>query len=98
MKILSTTDTRDQFSDVLGGVYYRNEPVAIEKQGKRIAVIISPDQYEQYEAQHQQVMAQLGQAMTAVQTRNRAIPAPQVAATVNQAIDEVRRERRAVTE
>lgn len=45
-KRLSAKEARATFSDVLGSVYYRNEPVVIEKNGKPVAVVISPQMFE----------------------------------------------------
>lgn len=46
VKRVTAKEARDNFSDVLGLVYYSNETVIVEKQGRPFAVVISPDEYE----------------------------------------------------
>ena len=43
---MSAKEARDNFSDLLGSVYYSKEPVIVEKQGRVFAVVISPEDYE----------------------------------------------------
>ena len=38
--VVSTKQARDNFSDLLGRVYYRDEIITIEKKGKLYAVLI----------------------------------------------------------
>ncbi|HEY4033349.1 MAG TPA: type II toxin-antitoxin system Phd/YefM family antitoxin [Ktedonobacteraceae bacterium] len=45
-RYMSSKEAREHFSDLLGSVYYTKEPVIIEKKGKSVAVVISPEQYE----------------------------------------------------
>ncbi len=42
---ISSRDARAQFADLLGSVYYTNEAVIVEKKGKPVAVIVSPQDY-----------------------------------------------------
>ena len=46
-KVMSAKEARDKFSDVLGTVYYSKEPVIIEKQGRRFAVVVNPEDYDE---------------------------------------------------
>jgi prevent-host-death family protein len=39
---VSAKQAREQFSDILGSVYYSKEAVVVEKQGRPFAVLISP--------------------------------------------------------
>lgn len=43
---LSVREFRANLSDTLGAVYYTNEPVIVEKNGKPVAAVISPKQWE----------------------------------------------------
>lgn len=46
MKRMSAKEARDNFSDVLGTVYYSKEPVIVQKRGRDFAVVISPEDYK----------------------------------------------------
>ena len=46
MRTMSVRDARANFSELLGSVYYTNNPIVVEKKGKPYAVVISPRQYE----------------------------------------------------
>ena len=46
VKRMSAKEARNNFSDLLGLVYYSKEPVIVEKRGRAFAVVISPDDYE----------------------------------------------------
>lgn len=47
---MSAKEARDNFSDLIGSVYYSDEPVVVEKKGRPFAVVISPREYERYQA------------------------------------------------
>ena len=38
VKVLSTSEARSKLGDVLGSVYYTNQPVIIERKGRPVAV------------------------------------------------------------
>ncbi len=46
MRTISVRDARANFSELLGSVYYTNNPVIVEKKGKPFAVVVSPSQYQ----------------------------------------------------
>lgn len=46
---MSSREARANFSELLGSVYFTKNPVIVEKKGKAMAVVISPDQYKQLE-------------------------------------------------
>lgn len=50
-KHLSVRETRENFSDVLGLVRDGKETVIVEKKGKPVAVLISPDQWDRVQQQ-----------------------------------------------
>jgi len=43
---MSAKEARNNFSDLLGLVYYSKEVVIVEKRGRPFAVVISPEDYE----------------------------------------------------
>lgn len=57
VKRMSTQEARANFSDLLGSVYYTKQPVVVEKKGKPVAVVISPEQYKQLEKIRQEGFA-----------------------------------------
>lgn len=46
VKKVSTSEARAHFGDVVNSVYYSKEPVVVEKKGKVLAVLISPEQFQ----------------------------------------------------
>lgn len=46
VKRMSAKEARDNFSDLLGLVYYSKEAVIVERRGRPFAVVISPEDYE----------------------------------------------------
>ena len=42
---MSVREARAHFADVLGSVYHTGEPVIVERNGKPVAVLISPDAF-----------------------------------------------------
>ena len=89
-KRLAVKDARANFSDVLSQVYYGQEPVIVERKGKPVAVLISPEQWERYQ---QQTKERLFEAIDRLQERNRDTDPEEVERDVTEAVEEVRRER-----
>ena len=48
-KRISSRDARAHFSELLGQVYYTKEAVIVERKGKPIAAIVSPEQLDELE-------------------------------------------------
>lgn len=48
VRTISTSEARAGLGDVLGSVYYTNQPVIIERKGKAVAVVISPADFERF--------------------------------------------------
>ncbi len=46
---MTAKDARDNFTDLLGMVYYGNSQVVIEKKGRPFAVVVSPQDYQRYQ-------------------------------------------------
>ena len=89
-KRLAVKDARANFSDVLSQVYYGQEPVIVERKGKPVAVLISPEQWERYQ---QQTTERLFEAIDRLQERNRDADPAEVERDVTEAVEEVRRAR-----
>lgn len=90
VKTVSAAEARANLGDVLNGVYYTNEPVAVQKKGKTVAFIISPDEYARYVRERD---AQAWAAIEQVQRANADDDPDTIMADVTAAVEEVRRER-----
>jgi len=45
---MTAKEARDNFTDLLGTVYYGKESVVVEKKGRPFAVVVNPDEYGNY--------------------------------------------------
>lgn len=45
---MTAKEARDNFTDLLGAVYYGKEPIIVEKKGRPFAVVINPQEYARY--------------------------------------------------
>ncbi len=88
-KRMSVKEARENFSDLLGMVYYGKESVIIERKGKPMAVLISPDQYERYE---RQVMQRFGQVLDELHDLNAGTDPDEIQRDIDEAVEEGRRE------
>src|SRR5438552_18672197 len=86
---MSSREARANFSDLLGQVYYTKEPVIVEKKGKPMAVVVSPDDYERYQKSDKE---RLFQKIHAIQERNKEKDPADIEANIAQALEEVRQE------
>ncbi len=86
VKHLSSREARANFADLLGSVYYTNEPVIVEKKGKPVAVIVSPREYEALT----QAQARAWETIRAMRAENAADDPEAVLADVTDAVAEVR--------
>ena len=46
VKTVSAAEARANLGDLLNSVYYTKEPVIVQKKGKTMGIIISPEEYE----------------------------------------------------
>ena len=91
VKTVSTAEARAKFGDVLNSVFYTKEPVVVEKRGKTVAVIISPEAFQRLQAEDARDWA----TIQAVGERNADQDPEEVAAIVAEEVEAVRRERAA---
>jgi len=90
VKTVSTAEARANLGDVLNGVYYTHEPVVVQKKGKTVAVIISPDEYEVFRRDRD---ARAWGTVEAIGERHAGEDPDAVLAEVTAIVEEVRRER-----
>ncbi len=93
VKRMSSRDARANFSELLGLVYYTQEPVVVEKKGKPVAVMISPREFERIQQEREERRQAGWEAVRRVQEANRDTDPDEVYRDVTAVVDEVRQER-----
>ena len=86
---MSSKEAREHFSDLLGSVYYTKEPVIVEKKGKPVAVVISPEQYEAFQKEEQRLWRIVDQ----IRDRNVENDPDEVLRDVTSIVEDVRKTR-----
>lgn len=86
---MSARDARANFADLLGSVYYTKEPVIVERNGKPVAVVISPEQYERIRREEEEDWALIDR----MAERNKDKDPEQVLRDVTAVVEAVRQER-----
>lgn len=43
---MTAKEARDNFTDLLGAVYYGRKPIAVEKKGRIFAIVVNPEEYQ----------------------------------------------------
>lgn len=93
MRTMTAQQARAKFGDLLGSVYYGKEAVIVEKKGKPVAVVISPEEYEQLERERQAKLDRFWQTAERIAERNEDKDPDEVLADVTKVVEEVRQER-----
>ncbi len=88
MRTMSVRDARANFSELLGSVYYTNNPIVVEKKGKTVAVVVSPVQFRQLE----KIKAEGWAVIDELRSRNIDKYPDQVYRQVTKVVEEVRQE------
>ena len=88
-KRVSVGEARANLADLLGAVYYGKEPVVVERKGKPMAVLISPEQYERYQ---RDVMERFRQTVDELHQLNADLDPEEGMREVSQVVEEVRQE------
>ncbi len=87
---MTEKEAGDNFSGLLSAVESSNVPVIVERKGRPVAVVISLEQYEQYDRLSREELARLVEEL---RQRNEDKDPDQVYRDVKAVVDEVRRER-----
>ena len=87
-KTITAKQARDNFTDLLGAVYYGKAQVTVEKKGRAFAVVINPEEYERYQKMAKE---QFFKVAKQIQTRNNKFSEKEVLADVTRAVEEVRK-------
>ena len=88
MRTMSVRDARANFSELLGSVYYTNNPIVVEKKGKTVAVVVSPEQFRQLE----KIKAEGWAVIDELRARNKDKDPDEVYREVTKIVEEVRQE------
>ena len=88
-KRISAKEARDNFSDLLGSVHYSGNPVIVEKKGRPFAVVISPEDFDRFQAIAKE---QFFETVREIQQANKDADPDQVLADVTEAVEAVRQE------
>jgi prevent-host-death family protein len=91
VKTISTAEARATLGDVLNGVYYTHNPVMVQKKGKTVAVIISPDEFARLQAADARDWASIER----IGERNAGQDPDAILAEVTAVVEEVRQEHHA---
>jgi prevent-host-death family protein len=89
VKRYTAQEARQNLADILGMVYYGKEPVIVEKRGRTVAVVISPEDYELLQREKEKAFG----VVERLQERNADKDPQEVFEDVTQAVDEVRQEK-----
>jgi prevent-host-death family protein len=90
-RTISAVEARKRLGEVLESVYYRGDEVIIERAGKPMAVVIPSSRYDAIERNRER----LREMIEEVHERNTDVPYEVIQKEVDEAIREVRAERRA---
>jgi prevent-host-death family protein len=87
---ISAVEARKRLGEILESVYYRGDEVIIERAGKPMAVVIPAERYEAMEKSRERFFDLIEKNWE----RNKDVPYEEVEREVQQAIEEVRGQRR----
>lgn len=89
-KRVTAKEARDNFTDILGTVYYGKEPVVVERKGRPFAVVINPDEYERYEKYKTAAKKRVLEIMEEIQVKNKDSKYNKVLRDVTGVVEEIR--------
>ena len=89
LKRVSVREARARLADLIGQVYYGNEPVILEKRGRPVAVLVSPEQFERLRREEGE---EPWSVIDRIQQRNRDVPEAEVERDVAREVEAVRQE------
>ena len=90
VKRLSVREARANLAELLGAVYYTHEPVTIERKGRAMAVLVSPEQFERFQRDEKERFFEI---VRELQRRNEDVDLAEALRDVTAIVEEVRQER-----
>jgi prevent-host-death family protein len=86
---MTAKQARDNFTDLLGLVYYGKESVIVEKKGRPFAVVISPKDFESYK---KAAKDRFFETVEEIQQDNKGVDPDEVLEDITEAVEQVRQE------
>lgn len=93
IKTVTAKEARDNFTDILGMVYYGKEPVMVEKKGRPFAIVINPEEYDRYKEYKQTARKRVFEIIKEIRQANKGESFNKVYKDVTKIVEEVRKER-----
>lgn len=93
LKKVTAKEARDNFTDILGMVYYGKEPVVVERKGRPFAVVINPNEYENYQNYKKAARKRILEIIKEIRQANKGKSFDKVYKDVTEIVEEVRKER-----
>lgn len=90
---MTAKEARDNFTDLLGTVYYGKESVVVEKKGRPFAVVVNPDEYGNYIKYKAAAKKRIFEIIEEIQAANRDKNPEQTLKNITEAVEETRQER-----
>lgn len=90
---MSAKEARDNFTDLLGTVYYGKGSVVVEKKGRPFAVVINPNEYESYQNFKKAAKKRFFELVDEIQAADKGKSFDKVYRHVTKIVEEVRKER-----
>lgn len=90
---ITAKEARDNFTDLLGTVYYGKETVVVEKQGRPFAVVIDPEAFKQYEEFKTAAKQRFFEIVAEIQAANKNTNFEKVFQDVTKEVEAVRKNR-----
>lgn len=90
---MTAKEARDNFTDLLGTVYYGKESVVVEKKGRPFAVVLNPDEYGNYIKYKEAAKKRVLEIVEEIQTANKSNSYQQALKNATAAVEETRNER-----
>lgn len=90
---MTAKEARDNFTDLLGTVYYGKESVVVEKKGRPFAVVVNPDEYANYQNFKKAAKKRFFELVDEIQAANKGKSSDKIYKDVTKIVEEVRKER-----
>lgn len=95
---MTAREARDNFTDLLGTVYYGKEPVLVEKQGRPFAVVVNPDEYGNYIKYKEAAKKRVLEIIEEIQAASKGKAYEKTFEDITRAVEKVRKEKYAKTQ
>jgi len=87
---MTAKEARDNFTDLIGSVYYGKKPVAVERKGRIFAIVINPDEYQNLK---RAAMARFFEIVDDIQKSNKGKNAAKALKDVTLEVEQIRNKR-----